>query len=446
MPARGLRQKLTIKLHKVVCLNGFWHLLPRGSFIWNVLVLSGGTALGYTITLLTSPVLTRLYTAEDFGIWGVFAALLSSCMVIASLRYEIAISLSGKEEDVVGLQVLSLSLVLGMGLLIGFVVLLIGGHIVEWVNVLPLRNYLWLLPIGLIAGGFHQVFSYWAVRKRWFPHLARIGITQNFTQVLIQTSLGVISHGPGGLVLGLVGAQLVGIGSLGTLAWRESRDTLKKLTLRSIRDVALRYRRFPLFSSGSALINNLGLQLPMLLLAAFYGSQVAGWFGLGQRVLGIPLTFLGNSIAKVYIGEASRLKLENPALLRRLVLQTTFRLFVICILPMMGLALGGAWLFTFIFGETWRESGRYVQILSIPFTARLIVVPLSQTLNILDRQDLQLFWDVFRVIVVVVTILIPFSLRWSSFQAILTYGIGTLGAYILLFIISNNELCKMQID
>jgi len=41
--------------------------LPESAFAKNVSVLVGGTAMGQVITVLASPLLTRLYAADDFG-------------------------------------------------------------------------------------------------------------------------------------------------------------------------------------------------------------------------------------------------------------------------------------------------------------------------------------------------------------------------------------------
>ena len=66
-------------------------VVPRGRFAKGVAVLAGGAALGQAITVLVSPILTRLYSPEDFGVFGVYASILGIVTVIASLRYEYAL-------------------------------------------------------------------------------------------------------------------------------------------------------------------------------------------------------------------------------------------------------------------------------------------------------------------------------------------------------------------
>lgn len=55
-----------------------------------------------------------------------------------------------------------------------------------------------------------------------------------------------------------------------------------------MRKALSRYRRFPLFLAPSGLLKVLGQQLPVLLVAYWYGSSVAGWLGLTLRVWPSP--------------------------------------------------------------------------------------------------------------------------------------------------------------
>ncbi|MDT2264523.1 hypothetical protein P7H12_14360 [Paenibacillus larvae] len=54
-------------------------------FVKQVSVLAGGTAFSQLLLVAASPVLTRLYTPEQFGVLSVYVALLSIFTVIGSL-------------------------------------------------------------------------------------------------------------------------------------------------------------------------------------------------------------------------------------------------------------------------------------------------------------------------------------------------------------------------
>lgn len=68
-------------------------------------VLVGGTTGAQLLAVLAAPLLTRLYTPEDFGLLAVYASLLGLIAVIASLRYELAIPLPTDDTEAAAVAV-----------------------------------------------------------------------------------------------------------------------------------------------------------------------------------------------------------------------------------------------------------------------------------------------------------------------------------------------------
>jgi len=416
--------------------------LHRRGFIKNVLILAAGTGIGQVLVVLASPVLTRLYSPEDFGILAVYVSTLSFLVVVASFRYHLAIPLSDDDVTAANILVLSTFIVFVFSIFTGLVVLFWGERIVRWLNEPMLGKWLWLLPFSLFGAGVYQVFNFWAVRKKYFDRIAKTKLTQSLGQVLAQISFGLCNSGPLGLLFGDAVGRVSGSSALITLTWQKSKHCFTAVSIPEICRAAYRYRRFPLLSSGSALLNNAGLQLPPLLLAVLYGTQVAGWFALGQRVISIPMLLVGQAVAQVYYSEASRLSLEDPKALKTLFLKTARGLLTWGLVPIGLLAVGGPWFFVFVFGEAWRDAGGYVQLLSLMFLIQFVVVPLSQTLNVLERQDWQLIWDTMRFILVVGGIVVAYALKWPAWTAVMIYGLLMLFSYLGLFILSNIAILK----
>ena len=76
------------------------------------------------------------------------------------------------------------------------------------------------------------------------------------------------------------------------------------------------------------------------------------------------------------------------------------KLFLLAILPTLILLFFGSTIFKFIFGNNWVQSGRFIQIMAIPYLFRFIMNPVSQTLLILEKQNIQFYWDLSRVILI----------------------------------------------
>jgi len=134
-------------------------LLPKNAFARGVSVLVGGTAGAQVLTVLAAPLLTRLYSPEDFGLLAVYASMLALIGVISSLRYELAIPLPEDDGEAANVAALSLILVGLSALLTGALVWQLGPAIADLLGVPALAGYLWLLPVAVLLSGAYQVFN-----------------------------------------------------------------------------------------------------------------------------------------------------------------------------------------------------------------------------------------------------------------------------------------------
>ena len=407
--------------------------LPGGSFTRSVTVLAGGTALGQAITIAAAPLLTRLYTPDDFGVLGVYASLLAIFTVVASLRYELAIPLPDKDKNAAPVLVVALTLVPIVSILLAILLWLFHANLLHWMNAPFLAPYLWLLPIGVLLTGTYQVFSYWAVRRKAFSHIAQTKLNQGVASVLIQIAL--FPLGAYGLLLGRIARNTAGLTTLLTLAWKRDRKAFLDLSTQDATTAARRYRRFPKYSALAGLANSAGLQLPALLLAAYYGPFVVGQFVLVQRVAGWPLHLIGQAISQVYFGRAAETFRSSPKVFYRLFLQLTLRLALIAILPVGLLILAGPWLFSAVFGNQWSTAGHYATILAIMLFAQFIVSPLSATLSILERQSWILFWNVLRLTSVTLALSVAFWVDATDTATIAAYATTMTACYACRFLL-----------
>ncbi len=77
-------------------------LKPRSEFSRNVLTLMTGTTIAQAIPIAISPILTRIYTPEDFGMLALFIAITAIFGSIANGRYELATMLPKKDRYGIG--------------------------------------------------------------------------------------------------------------------------------------------------------------------------------------------------------------------------------------------------------------------------------------------------------------------------------------------------------
>jgi len=406
-------------------------VLPRNRLARNASILVGGTAAAQLLGVVTAPILTRIYHPSDFGALQIFISVMALMMVAASGRYEIAMLLPEDDQSALDLLVLSILCVCATCVLCVGVLIICHYRWILPSSMLVLRTSLWLFPISVFGGGIYQVLNYWAMRRDDYQQIAKSKFAQAAAQVTTQVGVGLTVHMSFGLLVGDAAGRMIGSGRFIRDLWSGYADKLKAVRVRRIVRLAVRYREYPLVSMWGTLINMSGLALPALFIAQYYGAHDTGCFGLVNRVFGVPAGLIGVSIAQVYISEAARLSRSDPQRLMHIFLKTTRHMIYVGLVPCAVFAIFAPWLFEHVFGSVWREAGEYARYLAFMFYASFINSPVTQTLNVLERQWAQLGWDISRLVITVTAIAVPHWMGYGARIAVLTYGIAMTAMYCI---------------
>jgi O-antigen/teichoic acid export membrane protein len=414
-------------------------LLPKGRLRRAITVSVSGAALGQLIVLAASPLLTRLYTPEDFGVLGVFTALLGILGIAVSLRYELVIPLAEDNARVVNLLALSLVLTSVFSSLVGVILWCWGEVITGWLNAEALHSLLWLLPVGLLAVGCARILIHWWIRRQAFGRITRTQITRSFGRVVTQIGFGLLVPGPLGLLVGHVVGQSAGITTLALAFHRSEGGMLRAIRLGEMARAAARYGNLATLATGAAMLEAGGRLGPAMLVAALYGVEVAGWFALAQRILRTPV-LLSTAVARVYLGEAPRLARAGGEGMYALFKATTLQLLAFGVLALGLVVIAGPQLFALVFGSVWAEAGRFAQFLALVTLGQLVVGPVAQTLTVLERQDLQLACDALRFAVLLLVFFVAHQLAWSPLLTIAVLSAAMALCHLVLFVLTRQVL------
>ncbi|WVV48779.1 oligosaccharide flippase family protein [Pseudomonas sp. NA13] len=363
--------------------------------------MAGGTAAAQLLMVLLLPVLTRLYSPQDFNTLSVYLGLLSIFSVVATLRFELAISLPEEDGEAAHLLALGLGFSFLTALLVGFG-LLLGSDFLP--HGLGYRN--WLLVFGCFPSGFlsgaYSALQFWMGRRKRFSQIAKTKIQQALSASAIQLLYGGLFAGPLGLILG----QTInnGAGAVGLLVRcvREDKAVLTGLRLKTMRALFLKYSRFPKYSTSEALFNNASIQVPVIIIAGLAIGPEAGFLLLAMQIMQAPISLIGSAVSQVYISNApEKMRTGKLAEFTSNILSGIVR---VAVLP---LVIGGAlapYAFSIVFGEDWGRTGEIVVYMIPWIVMQILVSPISMVLHTTNNQPtalaLQLFGLVLRVGVV----------------------------------------------
>lgn len=397
---------------------------PESAFR-HVSLIAGGTAIAQAIGILIIPIVSRIYSPSDYGIMAVYASVIAILGELSGFRYHLAIPLPKDDRYAEALVVLSLTLQIVFISLLTFLLFVAGVFLLTKLSLSELIPYRGLIPLGLFVTGAYFVLTQWAIREKLFSTIARTKITQSLSGVLAKISLGLLGIRPLGLLIGTIVAQGGGIITLfNSLLKKKGIPKPKK---GDIRRVALRYRKFPMYSTWFGLLNTLGRQIVPILLVGFYNPQIAGLFAMAQSLLHLPTAFIGQAIGQVFMQRASVARYRGG--LQEISLRTYVFLLKIGFFPLLMISFFSPSLFAIVLGEQWIDAGVYARVLGPWIAFAFAYSPISLLYLILDRQGIALAFEI-------AYILLRIFVFWIGVYAenpLLSVGLfSTVGFFVLI--------------
>ncbi|WP_339060568.1 oligosaccharide flippase family protein [Tepidibacillus marianensis] len=175
-------------------------LLPQSGFARNVFTLMTGTTIAQAVPILISPILTRLYSPEDFGVLAVFLSVTAMIAVISTGRYELAIMLPNEDKDGANLVVLSLFIDIAISLVSFLILWVFNAPITRMLGTPQISIWLFLVPISVFLTGLYQSLNYWSNRRKQYKRLARSRVSKSVGTGAFNIGSGFFRTGSFGLI------------------------------------------------------------------------------------------------------------------------------------------------------------------------------------------------------------------------------------------------------
>lgn len=365
---------------------------PKSEFNRNILTLMTGTTIAQAIPIAISPILTRIYTPEDFGIFAIFLAITLIIGSIANGRYELAIMMPKKDEDAINIFALGFIITTSLSLLLLVLVLIFQKYFIFLLKNEEIGVWLYFVPISVFFFGIFNILNYFNNRKKNYKDISNANILKSIVAAIIQLSIGFIQQGATGLISGQIISQFFANTKLLKNIIKD-KVLISKITKKKIIALAKRYKNFPKYSMPSGLLNITSLQVPVFLLGAFFNIAIVGFYSLSYRFISLPMSIIGSSIGQVFFQKSSELKNDKKAL-KKITLETYKKLFKIGILPFAIITVFGDYIFAFVFGKDWIVAGEYAQLLAIWILFLFIHSPITNLFSTLEKQKDALLFNI----------------------------------------------------
>lgn len=411
----------------------------KNTFVKSIVQISSGTAFAQFVTIILSPIITRIYSPEEFGVLTLFNSILIIIALVGSLKYELTIPIVEDEEQAI--NSLSLSFIVLMFFVTSSTLILIfeADSILRRVSAEVLVEYWYLIPIGILVAQTYRILTQYAYRQKNFKGIAQTTMIQSLSSNLLKIGTGLLGFS----VIGLLSSKVIGE-SIGTPILSnpllKNKALFRKITRKKMKWIAKRYVKFPLYQFPSTLVGQCSIHLPVFFLGFIFNNQVVGAFGLANTIVRLPMSFIGKSVGNVFFAEAANIGQTDPKRLIDLSNKLFKKLIIIGLFPLGILLFFAPFLFTFIFGESWTEAGNFARILSVLVFSEFIFTPISRVFEVFEKQAQILVLNIGRIVFIGIAFGIAIIYEMSQYTTIIIYTIGMSFIFFVTYLLAQKYM------
>ncbi len=421
-------------------MNSKFESIFRNDFVKNVLTLFSWNLLAQAVTLLSIPILTRIYTPEEFGAVALFISMVNLFAVVSNGQYDLAIVLPKRNGEAFHILIGSIFITILFSVFALLIVIVFFKPLTGAFESSTYKKIIWLLPLAVFFFGSHKSFSGWFNRSRSYKTIGVNRLIQNTGQTTIRLGRNFFSSGHWGLVTGYIVGEVISWGVMFLQLFKKEFWRLKYVSMKSVSKSLREYLNFPLFLMPMGVLNTISTNLLVFALSLVTSSTIVGHYERAWRVVTFPLTLISSSFGSVFYE-----KMTRTASRRRFYLLSYFGNFFLALLILFPIAIWGEAIFVFVLGSEWSIAGKiakYILPLTISGFATQCV---SSIFSVIKKNQILLIWQIIYLGLAVGWIF--FAKELDVYFLLRVYSWGGAFMYLLLafigFIkIESNELLK----
>ena len=362
-------------------------LLPDRNYIKNFSTLISGAVLGQIITLFLAPVLARLYSPNEFGIFASYSATVAILSVVCCARYDLAILLPKKIKESL--------LVVKICLLISLLISIISAFIIFFLwFIIDINEYKFLvfIPLVIFITSVNITLIYFNDKLLNFKLNSIVRVSQAlFTGGAAILFFYILNQN--GLILGAISGQLICSALLiYYLPSNHRRSLFYDYNIKKLKKITFEYIDLPKYSLIPSFLNVFSSQSINYYLILVFGTVVTGNYYMSSKVVLLPAGLISAAFTEVFyqkITERSNTKKKIfPFVSNNLLYMLIAALLLFFIFYFFGYNL-----FILVFGEKWIQSAELISILSFNMLIRTIVSPLTIVFIALNKVKLGGIWQ-----------------------------------------------------
>lgn len=406
-------------------------------FFKQVALLSSGTALAQLVNIVSLPILSRLYTINDFGAFALYISTISIVSVVSTLKLENSI-LAAKTNRMAFYIVLC---IVTIGCIVATIVGITFYFIGEY-NEINISYYSIPIFISVLTGASQLALYNWANRNSLYGIMTKGLVLSSLLSSVSSIAYGYYFRDGLGLVIGSALASLFNVVYiLSKLKCTFPKLVYNSFTFYRVCNTFMIQRDYPKYLVPSGILDRVSSQMHIFLFSSFFSLSVSGALSLHNKVVGMPTILVGRAIGDVFKRKASEL-IKSKVNCDKLLMRTSLSLFLFASPIALILYLFAPQIYSYVLGDEWFYAGEVSRFLAFNFLIAFSVSPITSLFHIGRMQKKDLFVQMYLVIVLTIGLL--FSVYQGSIQlALYVYSFSYISKYIIQFTICFNYSRKI---
>jgi O-antigen/teichoic acid export membrane protein len=278
------------------------------------------------------------------------------------------------------------------------------------------------IPLLVLLQSLYISFTYLGVRFKIYGEISSSKVLEAISDrgIAILSGFGSFAF-VGNLILARVAASVFAILYLFPILKRYK--SRKKTTI-SNGFIFTKYKRYLQYNTPSMLLINSMLQLPVIIMAAYFSSVAAGLFAIANRLVNIPVSALGGAISKTFMQKIAEDKINNEMGKVKKNTDIFFSTLVAFLLiPFSVLSVVGDSLFIIVLGAKWVDAGVLASSLSYFAMTTLLVQSFGGLFDVMNKQNIRLIFHIFNFIIRIGTLILCIYVDYDLPKTVLIYAV-----------------------
>lgn len=375
----------------------------KSEIIRNCTTLLSGTAIAQCVTFLAYPVIARLFSSEDFGIYTTILSYIDILVILSTARYDQAIMISKDINEVAAITKLCRILCI----IVTTIVTIVSCLIIAFSETSKLDLMILFIPLLVFFSGQYRIYTILFNKYKEFKRIAVSDITTSVTGTGLKIISGMVGLFKIGLPLSTVLGRIAGNITFYLQLRKSPLPSPKKGT---IKKMMKKHKNLPLFTMPKDFINSFSINLPFTLLAIHFDEAFIGLFSMAFTFTFRPMNILNSVYDKVLYERVSTKYLNNQPFLKDIIRFFGYNYLVA--LPLFVVAFIFAEpILTLLLGVEWADTAVYFRYMLPWIFMMLISSSISFIPNIFSTQRTEAFMYVLLFIARIIVLAIGIRLN-----------------------------------